>query len=94
MINSNTAVSNPKLYLLLQTEISKLVVTQAKKALPKKRKELELEPPVLVPINEDDDLAPPRAKKKKQKIISTGRSRLVGSDKLYCVCKTIYDEAR
>lgn len=39
-----------------------------------------------------DDMKPP--KKKKQKIISTGAKGINPKEKLYCVCRTPYDDTK
>ena len=48
-----------------------------------------------IPTAANLQVEPPKAKKKKQKIISTGSGKTyIPNQKLYCVCKTPYDETR
>ncbi len=70
----------------LQTELSE-AIKQQRRNIPKKRKDSA------VSVGSDPEFEPRPAKKKKQKLISTGTGK-GQPEKLYCVCKTPYDETK
>ena len=46
-------------------------------------------------VDVEDVTSPPKAKRKKQKVISTGTARSQApAEKLYCICKTPYDNSK
>ena len=73
---------------IFQAEVSEVLKSQRKKTPKKRRDETSFT------SGSDSEFDPPKAKKKKQRLMPTTGKGLNPREKLYCVCRKPYDDSK